>query len=368
MKENLPEKEVSPRAKEHGTDDNHCSPCGCGEKPDYLKRYKHPANPIITASGVEGQFDSAHVDSPKVLLHGDKAYMFYIGYDGQRTRIGRAESSDMVHWENRQLVLDIGPDGAWDGGAVCPSYVFQDEDGRFVMTYLGFPRSGHEQGPGSIGFATSDDLLHWHRYEGNPILEPDPSLQWEAGGLYSSCVVRHAGQYHLFYNAKNVGDPSLTSYEGTDLAWPEWIEQIHLASGPDLTQLTRHPDNPVLRVGPPGTPDHRYVADPWVMHIEGQWHMFHFGSARDDSFEVPFVYEERLAVSDDLVHWTKSPYSPIIPRGPEAYDCRAAHKPSVIFREGIYYHYYNGVERTAAGPDRVICLATSRPLKGGGKD
>ncbi len=328
-------------------------------KPEYLRRFKYPGNPIFTGTGRPGDFDSVYADAPRVFTHDDVAYLFYTGYDGERTRGGIAESRDLIHWENRRLVLDAGPEGAWDGGAANPLYVYQEEDGTFVMTYCAFGAAGIEQGPGSIGVAYSKDLVHWEREVANPILSPCEEDAWETGGLYSSNVVKHEGQYYLFYNAKNIGDPTLSSYEGDD--WT-WTEQIGLATGPDLLHLERHPNNPVLRVGPPGSLDHRYVSDPWVIWIEGRWHMFYFGASRDDSFSVPCVYEDCLAVSDDLVNWTKSPYNPIIRRGPDVYDQRGAHKPSVVLFRGIYYHVYVGVNQTAAGPDRVICLATSHPI------
>ncbi len=333
------------------------------KKPEYLWRFKYPYNPIFTCTGRSGDFDSVHVDAPKVLLCDNLAYLFYAGYDGQRTRIGVAESEDLINWQNRRLLIDVGPAGSWDSGAIGPGYIYQEKNGTFVMTYLGFPVVGHEQGAGKIGIAYSKDLLYWEKTTSNPILAPHQEAAWEAGGLYASTVLKHGEQYYLFYNAKNRGDPPLTSYEGSTIVWPEWREQIGLATGPDLLHLKRHPNNPVLRVGPPGSSDQRSVADPWIMWLEGQWHMFHFGSCRDDRFSVPFAYEDRLAVSDDLVNWAKSPHNPILRPGPDTYDQRGAHKPTIVLLHGVYYHFYVGVNQTAAGADRTICLATSQPIE-----
>jgi len=56
-------------------------------KPDYLKRFKHPANPILTAGGVEGRFDAVHVDGPKVSVRGSRAYVVPRRYYGEHNTL-----------------------------------------------------------------------------------------------------------------------------------------------------------------------------------------------------------------------------------------------------------------------------------------
>ena len=69
---------------------------------------------------------------------------------------------------------------------------------------------------------------------------------------------------------------------------------------------------------------------------------------------------EGLAVSRDLHHWRKWP-EPIIDIGPAgAGDSQHAHKPSVVWHKGVFYHFYCCV-RSGDGY-RAITVATSREL------
>jgi predicted GH43/DUF377 family glycosyl hydrolase len=74
-------------------------------------------------------------------------------------------------------------------------------DGGYLGAYHAYPQPGYETGPASIALCFSHDLAHWEL--GDPILKPDPLCAWESGGLYKSWIVEQEGTYYLFYNAKN---------------------------------------------------------------------------------------------------------------------------------------------------------------------
>ena len=74
--------------------------------------------------------------------------------------------------------------------------------------------------------------------------------------------------------------------------------------------------------------------------------------------------------SDDLRHWQKYP-EPLIDIGPEGtFDSIHAHKPSVIMKDGILYHFYCSVGPRSGqegrpwpyNEHRAIAVATSWPL------
>jgi len=70
---------------------------------------------------------------------------------------------------------------------------------------------------------------------------------------------------------------------------------------------------------------------------------------------------EGLAVSRDLRHWTKWPH-PILDVGPPgSIDSLHAHKPSVVWHKGVFYHFYCCV-RDRDG-FRAITVATSKPVE-----
>ncbi|MGQ9629456.1 MAG: hypothetical protein ACUVXI_03960 [bacterium] len=174
--------------------------------------------------------------------------------------------------------------------------------------------------------------------------------------VYKSFVMQHSGEFWIFYNAKD--------------GQSNWHERIGLARSRDLISWRRYDGNPVLDNGPAGAWDSRFVGDPYIMLIDGVWHMFYYGfdgtHARDG-----------VAKSYDLLHWEKSPHNPILACGGEGdfdsthackpsvfYDSKYAHKPSILRREGIYYHFYTAVaKRMDGGEHRAIALATSKPLR-----
>lgn len=73
--------------------------------------------------------------------------------------------------------------------------------GRYIGTYHAYPQPGYETGPAVIGLCVSDDLRRWEVLP--PALRPEDGAPWEAGGLYKSWLMEADGTYYLFYNAKD---------------------------------------------------------------------------------------------------------------------------------------------------------------------
>ena len=74
-------------------------------------------------------------------------------------------------------------------------------NGRFVGTYHSYPAAGYETGPAAIGLCFSEDLRHWEIQK--PFLFARDGAEWERSGLYKSWLMEHDGVYYLFYNAKD---------------------------------------------------------------------------------------------------------------------------------------------------------------------
>ena len=305
----------------------------------YLRRYKL-GRPVLSPTKNEGDFDSKEVDCANVIMKDGIFYMAYTGWDGRVNRIGLAKSRDLIYWERVGLILDISK-GGWDSGSVSGPYIYQ-EDRLYYLFYVGFPRLGYENGPGAIGLATSNDLINWEKHPSNPILENIPGGLWERGGLYKPCVIKIDNLYYLFYNAKDKENSS-------------WHERIGVAFSKDLLHWEKYERNPVLDNGPEGAWDSRTVGDPYIVKIDGLWHMFYYGFDREKA-------QDGVAISKDLINWEKLDINPIITVGdPGELDDRYAHKPCVIEFNDIWYHFYTAVSKNG---ERVITLATSEPLDG----
>jgi len=328
-----------------------------GDRPAHLQRYKL-AEPVLRPRSEDPSlFDSHKVECPMVIRRGDEWWIYYTGIqlkDGVvHSTIGRAVSRDLIHWTDRQQVLERGPEGAFDFGGVSGPFVFEVTDhtahgSRLAMVYVAFPRLGYESKPGRQGLAFSEDGVHWTRSPANPIRDVGEKGTWDDGCLYKPFVMRHDGAWWMFYNAYGTADR---------------CEQIGLAKADRLEgPWHRHPDNPILRKGDPERDrDHHIIGDPWIMRSPAgdAWEMYYF--AYDGRHA-----RECLATSTDLIHWTKSPFNPIMDVGPPGtYDSIYCHKPSIVIHEGVYYHFV-----TSCGPDgkggehRTIGLATSKKLEG----
>lgn len=86
--------------------------------------------------------------------------------------LGHAASADLIHWDEHLLALGPGEPGTVDELPPWTGCILENE-GKFYLYYT--MRSKIENGFGQrIGLAISDDLDHWTRYPGNPVITPDP--------------------------------------------------------------------------------------------------------------------------------------------------------------------------------------------------
>lgn len=295
---------------------------------------------VLKPSYKKGEFDSHAIDAPFLFKHEEKYYMTFIGWDGTGYRTGLASSDDLIHWTKEGLIIDRGPKGSPTEFNVAMTWILRDNDlfgsgelkqvdGYYIGTYHAYPQPGYEVGSAVIGISRSKDLKNW-------TLDP-PSLfctdggYWEAGGLYKSCLLEHNGTYYLFYNAKRKGPHGLAK------------EQSSFATSTDLKNWTRSPENPVIPAGKEGSFDDVFASDPCVLKIQDGWALFYY------SLDSKGVARDCIAFSKDLVHWQKAD-KPILDVGPPgSYDSKYAHKPGIITKDGVIYHFYCAVSPNPSG-------------------
>lgn len=105
--------------------------------------------------------------------------LWYLFYERNDEAIWLAVSNNQKTWVNFQdePVLKKGPDN-YDSGAVAANQVLKFK-GRYYMFYHGTSdASWAEPGAASLwtsNVAMSEDLYHWSKYPGNPIVEGDHS-------------------------------------------------------------------------------------------------------------------------------------------------------------------------------------------------
>ncbi len=170
------------------------------------------------------------------------------------------ELVDFVPYDHNPVFAGTNKN-TWDKMIRERGYILKEGD-LYRLWYTGYNPDSSETK--YLGYATSNDGIHWTRYPGNPIHR----TSW----VEDMQVVKHDGRYYMFAEGKNDIAHMLTSADGIN-----WKEEGAL----DIRQTD---GNPISR-GPYGTPTI------WIEN--GKWYLF---------------YERRdagiwLAVSNDRKIW-----------------------------------------------------------------
>jgi hypothetical protein len=311
---------------------------------------------VLAASGDVNAFDAKSVDDPFVFLHEGVFHMLYIGFDGAGYQTGLARSTDLVNWERVACVARRDPKSKYTRYNIALSCLLHEDGltskgqlkkvhGRYLGAWNAYPNAGYEAGAAVIGLAWSSDLLHWDLTD--PILFPADGAPWEHGGLYRPNLIEEDGVFYLYYNAKT---DALPKSEGGG-----WREQSGVATSRDLKQWTRYAGNPLLPNGGPESWDARFASNPFVVRNKKLWGMYYFGLDRHG------VARELLAVGRDPYHFEKVDEILIDRGAPGTVDEDYAHKPCVLFHDGVLYHFYCAVAGKWPHEVRGISVARSRP-------
>ena len=315
---------------------------------------------VVLRPGAQGEWDSSLVDSPGVFqIPGDDEYVYmtYVGigdnFAGYSTGIAR--SKDMLNWEKIGTVLDNTEEyDTWDGFNVG-GYILRDHTwgelptphvvsegeyaGKYVMPYLASDTPGYEQGIKRAGIAFADELFledgslaKWERYP-DPVLDAhDGTYPYEKGIIWKMQGVwdPETELYYAFYNAAT---------------GPEVMCGV---TSEDLIHWERMENNPLLKND--GTSfGNSFNADADVVKIGDYWVMIYFTDS-------PKGIIDSFAVSTDLQNWTKS-YIELTALN-STWANTYAHKPSVVKKNGVVYHYYCAVGTEG----RTIAVDTSVDL------
>jgi predicted GH43/DUF377 family glycosyl hydrolase len=311
---------------------------------------------VFSASTDPGAFDCKSVDDPFVFLHEGTFHMLYIGFDGTGYQTGLAKSADLVNWERVACVARRDPSSKYTRYNIALACLLHEHEltsrgklkkirGRYLGAWNAYPNAGYEAGAAVIGLAWSDDLLHWELTD--PILFPNDGASWEHGGLYRPNLIEQDGVFYLFYNAKT---DTLPKSEGGG-----WHEQSGVATSRDLKTWTRYESNPILRNGGPDSWDARFASNPFVVQHKDVWGMYYFG------FDMHGKARELLALGPDRYHFSKVNEVMIDVGASGTVDETFAHKPCVIFHDGVLYHFYCAVSGKWPHEVRGISVARSKP-------
>jgi beta-fructofuranosidase len=243
---------------------------------------------------------------------------FHLFYERDDKGIWVATSKDLKVWTNVQdePVIGLGPE-AYDRHAVAMNQVI-----RYRGRYYGVYHANADpewKGPWTTCLAVSDDLVHWEKYAGNPVIRSDDS---------SGILVDDGERLRLY-----------TMHPAVKLWLPRGTPPLAAARGVD-------PWRPVWHFTPPAG----WMNDPnGLAQFRGEYHLFYqyhpFGT---DWGPMHWGH----AVSLDLVRWRHLPIALApSPGGPDAGGCFSG---SAVDDGGVLSLVYTG-----HGDRQVQCLATS---------
>ncbi|MEI6504472.1 MAG: glycosylase [Planctomycetota bacterium] len=265
-----------------------------------------------------------------------------------------------------------GPD-AWDRDLRERGWIMR-HGGCWHLWYTG---SNPDRDPvRRLGHATSPDGLNWTRSSSGPLVAD----RW----IEDVCVVKsrsRSGELlrmvaegeddvaHLLVSRNGVewrscgsldirlvsGEPIPPGPRGTPTVWLErgvWHlfyerrdDGVWLATSRDLRTFTNVSDDPVLACGPEPYDAHGIAVDQ-IVQFEGRYYAYYHASPDPDRRR----WQTCIAVSDDLVHWTKYAGNPILP----ADDAHPKRSSGTLIFDGERHRLYT------THPDLRVRFAVSR--------
>lgn len=339
--------------------------------PDVMQKvYETMATPY--KYGCVLKHDSGFTDCCTIFRQGEVWYMMYTAIDLAEERPGYdtylARSQDLLHWETLGKALRRDDSGSWDsrqkdGGIAFVdvefggSYVLKQVDGKYWCTYIGGSGVGYEPDPLCMGMAWAEDPTD---PEGWTCL-PEPILRQDDPDARFFEDVTLFKSFALADETRSTGYPYVMFYNGKR---KNKRECIGMAVSQDGTTWERYGDKPAVT----NQDDPRNVisGDPQIIRLGNLWVMHYFIGQTESAFTGEadesnhFTAFDTFACSYDLIHWTRWEGPPLVqPDCP--LDDVFAHKPHVIFHNGVVYHFYCA---TNSKGERFLALATSKDLTG----
>jgi (4-O-methyl)-D-glucuronate---lignin esterase len=292
------------------------------------------------------------LDCPNVFRFGDKWYMVYVSI---KNRVGYetylAESTDLLHWKWQGKVLAFAKSG-WDQWQADGSIALVDP------TWGGSVELHQFDGKYWMSYFGGNKK----GYETDPLslglawtTTPDKPVEWhrlkENPVLGPNQSDARPFERATLYKSQILWDKS------ESLGYPFVMYYNGKQQGRGIERIGMAVSKDLVhwtRYGKEPVIDNGsgISGDPQIVRMGDLWVMFYFGA-----FWQPGAFDT-FACSYDLVHWTKWD-GPHLIESSEPWDKTFAHKPWIIKHDGVVYHFYCAV----GSKGRAIALATSKDMR-----
>lgn len=236
---------------------------------------------------------------------------------------GPSYSPPFDKWVRLSLNPIVSPQGNGfeSAGTFNPSVV--KKDGKFVMLY----RAQDRKGTSSLGYATSEDGVHFVRRP-KPVMVSETPYE-KGGGVEDPRLVKFGDTYYLTY----------TSYNNVDGVGADKKDaQLCMAISKDLIHWERRG---IVFPAYKGKWNVKWTKSGAIVpeKVNGKYWMYFLGDARDKDTQMGVAY------SEDLLHWTEALDHPVLASRPGLFDSQVVEPgpPPVITSEGILL-IYNGAD------------------------
>ena len=217
-------------------------------------------------------------------------------------------------------ILSPEGDSFESAGTFNPAVI--KKDGKFVMLY----RAQDQAGKSSLGYATSDDGIHFTRRR-EPVMVAESAYE-KGGGVEDPRLQQIDGTYYLTYTGYNNGEGVVEKRDA----------QLCLATSKDLIHWDRRG---VIIPSFKGKWNVKWTKSGAIVprKINGRYWMYYLGDAKGKDTQMGVAY------SDDALHWTEALDHPVMASRAGSFDSQVVEPgpPPVITEQGIFL-IYNGAD------------------------
>lgn len=230
--------------------------------------------------------------------------------------------------------------GFESAGTFNPAVVMKD--GKFVMLY----RAQDRRGTSSLGYATSEDGVHFVRRP-EPVMVSETPYE-KGGGVEDPRLVTFGDTYYLTY----------TGYNNVDGVGADKKDaQLCLATSKDLIHWQRQG---IVFPAYKGKWNIKWTKSGAIVpeKVNGKYWMYFLGDARDKDTQMGVAY------SEDLLHWTEALDHPVLISRPGFFDSQVVEPgpAPVITSDGILV-IYNGADDKLVYSTGWVMFDKSDPTK-----
>jgi predicted GH43/DUF377 family glycosyl hydrolase len=212
-------------------------------------------------------------------------------------------------------------DGFESAGTFNPSVV--KKDGKFVMLY----RAQDRKGTSALGYATSDDGIHFTRRL-EPVMVSEAPYE-KGGGVEDPRLQKIGDTYYLTYTGYNNVDGAAADKKDA---------QLCLATSADLVHWQRQG---VIMPSFKGKWNVKWTKSGAIVpeKINGKYWMYYLADAQGKDTQMGVAY------SDDLLHWTDVLDHPVLASRPGSFDSQVVEPgPAPILTPQGIFLVYNGAD------------------------